>query len=164
MALSPHSPFYCEVSSKSEALLSLRIELSMTPLNHAGWFLLQVTEKPTQWLNTWKSSLSQGSRIPGRVGSRGLQSTSQWLSGRTQGFFFHIPWLPMAVPSNLVAVILRDASSQRESRQRTSALFTTSKGVMFSSVVLSFRGNLFFSPEVPFGLLMSQNQTFIWLF
>ena len=63
--------------------------------------------------------------------------------------FFHIPCLHVAVPSNVVAVIVRDASSQRDSSQRTSALFTSSKGVMFSSVVLSLRWNLFF-PKISY--------------
>ena len=66
----------------------------------------------------------------------------------------------MAVPSKLIAVVVTDTSSAKDGSSRTSSLFTSCKGVMFPSVVLYLRGNLFFPLNPPIGLLfVSQNQT-----
>lgn len=87
------------------------------------------------------------SSFPGRVGYRGLQSTNSVISARAQVLSISLP--SHAVPSHLVVVAVRDTSSQRDSNQRTSSLFTSSKGGMFPFVALSLRGNKFFPQNPP---------------
>lgn len=103
------------------------------PPHHSGCFRLQVMENPAKWLKDWESYLCHISTIPGRVGSSALH---QQLSD----ICLSITCLPVAVPSSLVAVAIRDTSSQR-----TSFWFTFSKGViLFPFVVLSLKRRWFF--------------------
>lgn len=114
MTLSAHGPL---ISFQEVRSTSLPIELPLSPLNHVEWFLLQVMEKATKHLNTGRSSLSHVSRIPSHP--TWIQRTTinkSMMSARAQVLSISGP--SHGCLSNLIAVIVRGACSQRDSREQ----------------------------------------------
>lgn len=114
-------------------------------------------KNPTRWLKYWKKFIVSCIQNSRQGGTQRTTISKSMMSARAQ--VLSISLSSHGCPSTLGAVVVRDASSQRDSSQRTSSLFTSSKAVIFSSVVLSLKGNLFFPPKAPLGLVMSRNQS-----